>query len=340
MTVERKDLFDAVKRCMIATTKDANVLGSHTIAFNKTKLQAYNDIIGVSVDFTTDITACVDATKLYLAVNNFTAPTVDISVVGDKLILKSGKAKSSLGIQNVPIITRLQTIDVLFEDVNTHKLPTEFSGLFADAILNHDNPKLSGVYVAGSDIVCTSGICVYHALFDGNVEHFRLSNKIVSAVSKYQLDSVAVVNQWVKFQSGNCFYYGRQFDRSAYPIDHIRQLVEGYKGAELIANVKCSSDLVNALKVAKQYADPINPVCSIGFGDNAGITVSTIENTYEEIIENSTGEGVYKLRPDMLLFLTRDADSLSVREFNKRKSFVATKKDVTIIHAVMGDNNG
>jgi hypothetical protein len=335
MTVDRKDLLEAIKRCMIATTKDANVLGSHTIAFNKTTLQAYNDVIGVSVDFTTDITACVDATKLYLAVNNFTHDTVALSVKDDKVVLKSGKATASLSIQDVSIAYRIRTIAVQFEEVNTTPLPVDFSSLLANAVLNHDNPKLIGVYVAGCDIVCTSGICIYHAIFEGNTEPFRLPNKIVSVVAKQQLDSVAVVNTWVKFQSGNTIYYGRQFDRTAYPIAQTRKVVDGFNSGKVLASVECTPELVNALKVAKQYTDPIQPICSVGFGKDAGVKVSTTQNAYEEFIENTTGEGVYKLRPDMLLFLTKDTDSLSVIEFDGRKAFVATKEGVTIIHAVM-----
>ena len=268
--VQRTAFLTALKKLIVATTKQANTLGLHCIGFTGSHLIAFEDYIGIMVKFHTDFKGTLVAHDLYQMIQSFSTEEITMTEDDTHVILRSGKSRRKLPKQDVPLISRFYSVLPTLD--NLKEIPDNFTKMLTDSILP-PHEKVMGVFVDGCDIIATDNAMMYQSIFEGQLDPMRLAYKYVGILNNYSPTHVQIGTTWVTFTDDECTIIVRSMPVTGYPHAVIKSAISAYKEAEAIVDGAIPKELVEIVTdVDKlQAGDPVD--CEVEF-TSTGITVS------------------------------------------------------------------
>lgn len=264
MKINREKLLEALERVKPATGTDI-IDQSNTFVFEEGKVVTYNDEISISHPIEVEFfEGSIPAEELYNLLKRFKGDEVEVSTKDGELLLKSGRAKAGLRMDD-EITLPLEEIS---ESNKWHKLPGDFEQFmrFAMGACSRDmmRPILSCVHVNkdGRIEASDSYRLVQCKLDKMPVNTFLIPANSVKEVLKIQPNKISESKGWIHFINKE----GTTISCRTYDDDYVNiQDHMTFRGEK----VTLPEEMREAVERAKTFADEFVEITM----NKSGVTV-------------------------------------------------------------------
>lgn len=235
MKIARRELLNKLELCKLAL--DNRVLyveGSDTYLAEDGKLFAYNDRELMALPFLDGLSFCVKANDFHKVVAKLSEDEVDIEVKNEKVVLKSGKTRSTIS----QVINNLYAfITGVYDDatMDWQDLPKDFLvALHTVHIADMSNSRIAGVYLTSNKMTNSDGKYVASIGLSSNYESFWFSPSAIAGLSKLEnVEKFCFQMDWMFFKTTDGTVFAcRSLNQKSYPIDKIDKAVETIQKCE------------------------------------------------------------------------------------------------------------
>ena len=230
MNVNRKDLLEALKKCLSGIETGATILeGADTFVFSEGRILSYNDNISVSVPFEIEggeIIGAIKALEFFTLINRFSEETIKITEKEGKWIIRSGEAKAEFVLLDSSILERVNKI---FPPDNEWKsLPDNFFRGIKICKIPSNKSSLSGYFVNGNRLVSTDTVRINFYNLDREMEKFWVSDTSINELEKLsKISFYALTSSWVHFKTEDGVIFScKRLNDESYPEDKILNVKE------------------------------------------------------------------------------------------------------------------
>jgi hypothetical protein len=236
-------------------------------------------------------------------------------------------------------MSRINNILPTENDPDRFPIPANFIELMHNGTVVNHHPKVTGVYICGSDILATDNSLIYHGRFDGQLEPFRLSYKAVEMVNHFEPTEIQITSSWVFFFEPDKIIMARQLYSVDYPAQGILKAINAFKEGAVLVSGAYPSKLPDVLKVGQGFSSEQYPACRFVFApDSLTLSTATVEGEWVDVVESTwEGEGDFEVPPGQLLSaLKGNPDTIKlVRGYGDKPAFVIEREDVMYIMGVL-----
>jgi len=205
MQINKKELQEALDIVKPGLASKEMIAQSTSFAFMNGCVVTYNDEISISHPIKDlELQGAIEAQHLYPFLSKIKSDTLNAEIVGNEIILKSGKSKAGLTLQS-EIKLPLQSI---FEEKTWYPLPDDFAKLvsFTTSSASHDmsKPILTCVHVHESGFVeASDSVRITKGTFGTEmpVETFLLPATSADVMVKLSPKEIAKGDSWVHFRT-------------------------------------------------------------------------------------------------------------------------------------------
>lgn len=309
MTIQKKQLLESLKKCMPGIETGNFILqGADSFVFHNGKIFSYNDVISVMVPIEQtglveeNISGAVKAKEFYSIVEKFPSDEIEFIVKENGWLLKCGKARAELNLQNFDFISR-------FNDLTPTDTWVEVGEDFIQGIgvcqMANNKTALSGIYVSGKDIISTDGYQINNFKMKTELPAFYISDKSSSELLKVQgIKFMQLQGSWVHFkcEDGNVFSI-KTLQSSSFPYDKVKALVDSNDFEKMELHASFPPEVFKAIERATSFGMEISErtAVKLELSEN-GIMVSS-ERTSGRYAEKISWEEEMKGMDDLIIYV-------------------------------------
>lgn len=296
MKLIKKELLDALKKCLPGVDKDNAILqGADTFVFEDGEIFSYNDKISVSVKLSEemkDIKGTIKANEFFKLLSKLPDDKeLFIETTNEKWIIKGDSFKAELSLLKDSI---KEYVSILKEVKKEWKdLSIDFFDALKRCKLSINNTTISGIAVKDNKMMSCNGKVLNWFEMENEMCSFWIDNTVVDNLLKFEnLNKWCESDKWLFFcneEEENIYFTCKKQDDSNFPYDSLINTVKDHdesisktKG-ELPENLKKAIDRASVLsKNIDGGEETINIVLS-----NDGIECYSERSTgkYREKIE-------------------------------------------------------
>jgi hypothetical protein len=280
--MNRKTFITALKNIYPAVDKVPNALGTHLIGSDTKFLYGFNTFIGFRAPFPSDIRGSFSPEKILKILPTWTDEEITIKGTDTSIIFRGKKATLTIPLIDSTVVSQFHTHYNIEKKYNA--TPADFTDMLLRAIIPH-NEKLPGVYVTGCNIVSSNNSVVHNAIFEGNVETFRVSEKVIGILSKYGVKGVLRSESWIQWDTEEGVLLTRSWTDEDYPYDQIRAFLAQYENVVPSGEFITPSTFLDTIRNAMSVIDESATIRLMLNDNSLTIQAKGVEGEFEESAE-------------------------------------------------------
>lgn len=265
MTIQKSKLLESLKLAMPGIETGSAVLqGADSFVFHNGKIFSYNDSISVSVPLEQagmieeEVEGVVRAEEFFKIISKLPSDEISFVMSDGSWILKCGKAKATLTLQNFDYENRLSGIEPKDDWID---ITDEFiSGLGVCRMSNNKTP-LSGIYISGNTVISTDGMQINKYEFKNcDIPTIWISDNCVNELIKLRnLIKMQVNGSWVHFQSEDGTIFSiKTLSTDKFPIEKIIPIIDTANPKKDDLHATFPKELFNAIDRAVSFSIDIS----------------------------------------------------------------------------------
>lgn len=331
MTIQKKQLLESLKKCMPGIeTGNAVLQGADSFVFHNGKIFTYNDVISVSVPIEQTglveetVEGAVKAKEFYSIIEKFPSDEIEFVVKEKGWLLKCGRAKAELNLQEFDFESRLNDITPTEEWV---EVQDDFIQGIGVCQMTNNKTALSGIYINGKDIISTDGYQINNFTMKSELPMFYISDKSSNELLKvFGIKSMQVQGSWVHFKTEDGTVFSvKTLQGTSFPYDKVKSLIESNDFEKMDLHAKFPQEMFKAIERATSFGMEISERTAVKLELNKdGIMVSS-ERTSGRYAEKISWEEEMKDMEDLIIFV--DTTMMSFIS-NRSTEFYVSKNPV------------
>lgn len=304
MTIQKKQLLESLKKCIPGIeTGNAVLQGADSFVFFNGKIFTYNDVISVSVPIEQsglveeDIKGAVKAKEFYSIIEKFPSDEIEFSVKEKGWLLKCGKAKAELNLQEFDFESRLKDIAPSEQWI---KLEEDFIRGIGTCRMENNKTALSGIYVNGNNIISTDGYQVNNFTMKEELPIFYISDKSSNELLKVAgISEMQLQGSWVHFKTNDGTVFSvKTMQANSFPFDKVKKLVDSNDFEKMDLHAKFPSEMFKAIERATSFGMEISERIAVKLELNSdGIVISSERSSGRYMEKVSWEDDVGEIEP-------------------------------------------
>lgn len=309
MTIQKKQLLESLKKCMPGIeTGNAVLQGADSFVFHNGKIFTYNDVISVSVPIEQTglveetVEGAVKAKEFYSIIEKFPSDEIEFVVKEKVWLLKCGRAKAELNLQEFDFESRLNDITPTEEWI---EIGEDFIEGIGVCQMTNNKTALSGIYISGKDIVSTDGYQVNNFKMKKELPAFYISDKSSNELLKVSgIKEMQLQGAWVHFKSEDGTVFSiKTLQVTSFPFAKVKALIDSNDFEKMDLHAKFPVEMFKAIERATSFGMEISERTAVKLElTESGITVSS-ERTSGRYAEKISWDEEVKGIQDLILYV-------------------------------------
>lgn len=290
MTIQKNKLLESLKLAMPGIETGNTVLqGSDSFVFHNGKIFSYNDSISVSVPIEQagmieeEIEGAVRAEEFFKIISKFPGEEISFVTSEGSWILKCGKAKATLTLQNFDYETRLKGIEP--KENEWVEINDEFISAIGSCKMTSNKTPIAGIYVSGKEVFSSDGWQINSYIMDKcKMPCFWISDNSVNEIIKLRkLNGVQSQGSWIHFKSEEGIIFSiKTLQSESYPINKIKSMIDVNNPKDDDLHGTFPKELFNAIDRAVSF--------SIDISEKSAVRLVISKDKIEVSSERSSGK--------------------------------------------------
>lgn len=210
MRIDKNEFLQALVQVKPGISSRERVDQSSSVVFSDGKLVAYNEQIMVMAPFDIGFEGAVRAEELFGILNKLSAEQIEVLVQDGQFLIKAGRSKSGIRFEEA---VKLPVSQVLDEYAKAKQFPMPeallpaFSRAKFCAATNMNNPKLTGIYHKGGNLIATDNYRIIKITLPGKqakkIPEFLIPAACVDYLGQYSFSEFGISDSWAFFSGDN-----------------------------------------------------------------------------------------------------------------------------------------
>lgn len=285
MLINREDFLKSLEAVMPATSNSSVVVGYDRIAFYKNKVYATNGIISIAHKcvFPKPIECSVKVSDILAIIKRMEDDEVDVAHIKNKLVIKAGKAKASIGTYDI------QKNSSLWIQTPTYiELPSDYYDAINCCMVPKNKSNLAGIYVSGNAIMSTDGKYINYATLSKDSATFWINDVSAKALIKAGniFTEYAVESNEVWLNSEDLTIVIKRLQDTSYQSSAIKWYYDACKDTANTVEIPANTlSVIDRASLFSNTDGQINPITLFISEIGIEITSGSGENSYTELVE-------------------------------------------------------